>query len=158
MSRIMVYVPDDLYKRAQDRKEQLNFSELFRKALSEKLQMLVRSEVELQDIETSIEEGERGEMLERLRQEKEAYERQGFISGYEGGIWWAKQANYGQLQFYGHQNLSNIDNLPDELRQSVIEEASMSHQINLQAYAEGWFRGVRLFATWVNDQLPVDQA
>ena len=154
MGKFMVYVPDDLYDRAQERKAQLNFSELFRRALSNELQRIEQNQEDIPDLGTRITQEQRAKMLERFRQEKKKLQIDSFTGGYDAGIEWAKKSQYGQLVVYS-RFAPKWDALPEDVRESLITEiVSLLEAIDEESFSDGWFKAVRMFRLWVDDQIP----
>lgn len=155
MAKIMVYLPDELYERADPWKKQLNFSEVFRSALSEKLRAFERGHAEMLEIGSQISAEEKTDMLERLGTEKRQRKAKSYEQAFIHGVSWAKRAHYSELQRLS--SLASVspklDDLPEGVKVGVIEDFAETGAPDLQAYIDGWFKGVDTFGDWVEEQL-----
>ena len=99
-------------------------------------------------------------MLQRFRQEKAKFQRGSYTGGFKDGVTWAQKASYSSMQYYRHIGQPKFDTLPeDESRDVIGEIMGLKEAIDLQMFADGWFKGVRTFGEWVDDQLtPPDES
>ena len=146
MARMMVYVPDPLYNRAQQWKDRLNVSELFQGALAAKLRVFEQADEDSFEVAANVSEEEKAEMLERFKQEKLVLESSSYRYGFNCAIGWAKQAHCSDLTFYVGYDSASFGNLPELVVSEVIREqidskAGIAHH----SLAEGWFRAIKTF-------------
>ena len=104
MPRLNISVPDDLYKRLDEVRDSLNVSAVCQEALRREV---ARREPMPSDVEVTE------EMIERLRSEKEDYERQSRDRGFQVGMEWARRAKYKELQQWGEYEPSRPESLAD---------------------------------------------
>lgn len=120
MAKVTVYVPDDLWHRAQSLGDELNASQVFQAALRAELRRLGRRRHEQADIDALIDvQG----LRKRFTQERaELYRR-----GYELGVKCAGELSYADFRFCGGVgwDTSRIVSglLHDVLRQELIDES-----------------------------------
>jgi hypothetical protein len=88
MARLTISVPDELHRSLERFRDRLNISKICQDALAKeiaKLEQLPRGAFELE------------EMVERLRDEKSAADRQWFAQGVTDGITWTRGAPYPEM-------------------------------------------------------------
>lgn len=88
MARLTISVPDDLRRSLERLRDRINVSKICQEALAKeiaKLEQLPRRALELE------------EMVERLRDEKAAADKQWFAQGVTDGISWTRGASYPEL-------------------------------------------------------------
>ena len=118
MARVNISVPDDLYKRLEEVRDFLNISAVCQEALSREL---ARREHPPEDVEVT------DELIQRLRTEKEDYERESREKGLQIGTEWAKRAKFPQLRQWGEykprspERLASLDTPPYETVEWLYE-------------------------------------
>jgi hypothetical protein len=91
--KVTLSVPHDLYKRIDRRKYSFNLSKIFQKAVSEEIEKKEKFQKLIKEDPTMP------EIIQRLRNEKEADFQDYFQKGEVDGLQWAKAASYSELQF-----------------------------------------------------------
>ena len=102
MARVNISIPDELYGRLEDVRASLNISAVCQEALQRELtrRQPIPEDVELTD-----------EIIERLRSEKETYERESREMGFKVGTEWARRAKFPALRRWGKYKLSPSQDL-----------------------------------------------
>lgn len=92
MAKVTLYVPDDLWKRAQEQSEQVNLSQVFQQALKSEFQRVLRLQ-EQADLDAQLD-------LPTLRKRFSEQQREIFRYGYAAGIEQAQQyMSYADFRF-----------------------------------------------------------
>ena len=111
MPRLNIFVPDDLHENLEKIRDTLNVSAICQDALRREM---ARRQPLTGDIEVTE------EIVERLRSEKEDYERESRDRGFRMGIEWARRAKFSGLRRWGDykpgspERLANLDTPPYE--------------------------------------------
>lgn len=94
--RLNVSVPDDVYVKMQEWKDTLNFSGIFKKAMSEAIEKKEKYKDFKQKTKEAI---NMDTVIERLKKEKSESHKDAFDEGKKDGYEYAKSATYDEFQY-----------------------------------------------------------
>lgn len=140
MARVTVYVPEELWKRVEKVKDEIQLSSLFQSALKQELERL-RSRKEILNLN---EENVWDTLAEKLRKERDLILQENFKRGVEEGINWAKMAAFPILWEYVSNDAVTFNELPDDVQIKISNlEFENPYEIFTDEYAKGWWKGLR---------------
>lgn len=146
--KITLSIPDLLHEKLKEWRTSFNFSKMFQEALTD----AIRRKEEFQ--KRFSEDFDMSEIINRLKQEKLAWEKQYVKKGHAEGFKWAKTAHYEDLlyvlEFDGTYQLISDPRMSvyfDEIYQSInFEKYSNASLVDQeQMFMDGWFKGVMDF-------------
>ncbi|OFZ61042.1 MAG: hypothetical protein A2328_06330 [Bdellovibrionales bacterium RIFOXYB2_FULL_36_6] len=154
--KITLSIPDLLYEKLEEWRASFNFSKLFQDALAEAIQ---RKE----DFQKRISEDfDMADIIKRLRQEKQNWEKKYYTLGKTYGTQWAKIAHYGDLlyvlKFEDTYKLISDSKMSDYFKK-IYETTSLSKNRESspveeeQMFMDGWFKGVMEFWNHIKEKL-----
>lgn len=154
--KITLSIPDMLHEKITEWRSSFNFSKLFQEALTDAIQ----KKEELQ--KKFSEDFELPDIVKRLKQEKQAFERKFFGSGRTEGAKWARSASYQDLLYV--LNYSDTYELIGEDRfKAYFKKIYREYELAKFAAATvvdherqfiiGWFQGVNEFWNAVKEDI-----
>lgn len=142
MPRLNVYIPEELWKKLEEVKDEIQPSSLFQDALKQELQRIASSkEILLIDGEDVWDV-----VAERLRKEKTKLMGDSFNMGVKDGLSWAKTATYVKLlEYASKEENESKEELPEEVFRRVdgfeFEDIN-PFEIMPNEYIKGWWKGL----------------
>lgn len=124
-ARINISVPDELHRELEQFRDRLNISEVCQDALR-------REVVRMQPPDGSLDVTD--DIIDRLRTEKEEFERDSRERGFQTGLEWARRAKFRDLRMWGEREIPSGDQLkrletpPYELVGWLWEEPNFAWQ------------------------------
>jgi predicted CopG family antitoxin len=154
--RITITIPDDLHKRLQVVKENLNVSALCQKAIEQAVRL---EEIKMKDISV------KGKVIERLRLERQKSEEEWFDCGKSDGLKDAEDLSYenfdqlwklyeskNEIERYG--TWIELHLFPEELQEFLQERINeYSPKPIVDTYLAGWIDGVTDFWDEIKDEI-----
>lgn len=154
--KITLSIPDMLHEKLTEWRSSFNFSKLFQEALTDAIQ---KKEALAKRFS---EEFDMPEIIQRLREEKEAWENKFYRSGKRQGMAWARAAHYEDLLYVLHQE-DTYDIIGNERFKDYFEKIYEDHELGRysgeggvdheQKFMDGWFKGVRTFWSEIKEQI-----
>ena len=154
--KVTISIPDMLHEKLEKWRESFNLSKMFQDAVGEAIQ---RKE----DFQKRIREDlDLGQIIERLRREKQQSEGDYLETGKKDGILWAKSAHYDHLRYA--LAWSDLDHaLKDSVLGPYFTEVLTSNHLSgedassrseyLHNYLRGWKQGIESFWTEIKERL-----
>ena len=154
--KITLSIPDFLYEKLAEWRASFNLSKLFQDALADAIQ---RKE----EFQRRISEDfDMAEIIKRLKQEKQNWEKKYYALGKTEGIQWAKIAHYSDLLYVlkfkdtykliydskmseYFKKIYNVSNLPKNRESGPVDDEQM--------FMDGWFKGVLEFWNHIKEKL-----
>ena len=154
--KITLSIPDMLHEKLTEWRSSFNFSKMFQDTLTDAIQ----KKEELQ--KRFSEEFDMPDIVKRLRQEKQTWEKQFFKSGKQQGVKWARSAHYEDLLYV--LNYKDTYELIGHPRfKAYFQRIYETHELGQYAvdglveherkFMDGWFQGVNEFWNEVKEQL-----
>ncbi|MFA5902697.1 MAG: hypothetical protein WC836_02095 [Desulfobacula sp.] len=154
--KITLSIPDFLYEKLEEWRASFNLSKLFQDALAEAIQ---RKE----EFQRRISEDfDMAEIIKRLKQEKQNWEKKYYSLGKTEGIQWAKIAHYSDLlyvlKFKDTYKLIS-DSKMSEYFKKIYDSTNLSKNrasepVNDELmFLDGWFKGVLEFWNQIKEKL-----
>jgi predicted CopG family antitoxin len=154
--RITITIPDDLHKRLQVVKENLNVSALCQKAIEQAVRL---EEIKMKDISV------KGKVIERLRLERQKSEEEWLDCGKSDGLKDAEDLSYenfdqlwklyeskNEIERYG--TWIELHLFPEELQEFLQERINeYSPKPIVDSYLAGWIDGVTDFWDEIKDEI-----
>lgn len=154
--KITLSMPDILYEKLQSWRASFNLSKLFQDALADAIQ---RKE----DFQKRVAEDlDMTEIIRRLKQEKQNWEKKYYSLGIAEGLQWAKLAHYWDflyvLKFDDMYKLLSDTKMCDYFNQiysktGLLEPKETDNSDDKQMFLEGWFKGVKDFWNSIKEKL-----
>ena len=154
--KITLSIPDMLHEKLTQWRSSFNFSKLFQEALTEAIQKKEALQKRFSD------EFDMPEIIQRLREEKEAWENKFYRTGKRQGLKWAKSAHFEDLLYVLHHD-DTYEVVDHENFQTYFQgvyrdyelgkysgESGMEHE---RKFMDGWFQGVRSFWNEIKEQI-----
>lgn len=137
--RITITIPDNLYERLQDVKENLNVSGVCQRAIEQAVQ------IEELKLRTDIPSKEK--VILRLRMEKQEAGAKWKQIGFTDGVEDAQKLSYADLKFFGciddNGRPLELDDISDGwISQERLSQHDDGFYFEWKAYKEGWVEGV----------------
>ena len=154
--KITLSIPDLLHEKLKEWRTSFNFSKMFQEAVTEAIQRKEDFQKRFSD------DFDLPDIIKRLRQEKQLWEKQYFKKGRTEGFRWAKTASYEDLlyvlKFKGTYCLISDPKMSSYFEQIYRSEdfeifsevESVNHE---QLFIDGWFKGVWEFWNQVKEKL-----
>ena len=154
--KITLSIPDMLHEKLTEWRSSFNFSKLFQEALTEAIQKKEALQKRFS------EEFDMSDIVNRLRQEKAAFDDRFFKFGKRQGIRWAKAAHYEDLLhvlhltdtygIIGHEQYKDYFQhiYDDHELGKYSHEGGVDHE---RRFMDGWFQGVRAFWNEIREQI-----
>lgn len=154
--KVTISIPDMLHEKLEKWRESFNLSKMFQDAVSDAIQ---RKE----DFQKRIREDlDLGQIIERLRREKQQSEGDFLETGKKDGILWAKSAHYDQLRYaLAWSDLENA--VKDAVLGSYFSEMLTAKRLRgedsssrgeyLDNYLRGWKQGIESFWAEIKERL-----
>ncbi len=154
--KITLSIPDMLHEKLTEWRSSFNFSKMFQEALTDAIQ----KKEELQ--KRFSEEFDMPDIVKRLRQEKQTWEKQFFNLGKQQGIKWARSAHYEDLLYVlNHEDTYEL--IGHARFKSYFHRIYKTHELGNYAidgvvdherkFMDGWFQGVNEFWNEVKEQI-----
>ncbi len=154
--KITLSVPDFLYEKLEEWRASFNLSKLFQEALAEAIQ-------KKEEFQRRISEDfDMADIINRLKQEKQSWEKKYYALGKTEGIHWAKIAHYSDLlyvlKFTDTYKLIS-DSKMSEYFKKLYDSTNLSKNKDSgpfndqQMFMEGWFKGVLEFWNHIKEKL-----
>ena len=154
--RVTVSIPDMLHEKMEKWRTSFNLSKMFQDAVAEAIQ-------KKEDFQRRLKEDlDMGEIIERLRREKELSEGNYFDQGRQDGLLWARSASYSDilyaLSWEDRENACQDRVLGHFFSQKAARSPRMQPSgdaVNdcLRVYIDGWKKGLDEFWLEVKDKL-----
>jgi hypothetical protein len=154
--KITLSIPDMLHEKVTQWRSSFNFSRLFQEALTEAIQKKEALQKRFSD------EFDMPDIIQRLREEKQAWENKFFRAGKRQGLVWARAAHFEDLLYVlhhedtydliGHENFKTyFQGIYQEYELGKYSgEGGTAHE---HKFMEGWFQGVRSFWNEIKEQI-----
>ncbi len=154
--KITLSIPDFLYEKLEAWRASFNLSKLFQDALAEAIQ-------KKEDFQKRISEDfDMGDIIKRLKQEKQNWEKKYYMLGKAEGVQWAKIAHYGDLlyvlKFNDTYQLISDSKMSDYFNK-IYAAINLSRNPEPGCvddelmFMDGWFKGVMDFWNHIKGKL-----
>ena len=144
--KVTLSIPDDLGVQIDKYRDRINQSAIFAEA--------IRKEIAMMDLKTDL--GDLGAAIDRLRPDREAYEKQHGQLGYAAAVEWAtKKARYAELKEAAKWNGNQATDYADDKNAFFSTHAGIAQYkaqaanpgpFNDKGFILGWFNGCK--AVW----------
>lgn len=146
--KITLSIPDLLYEKLADWRSSFNLSRLFQEALTEAIQKKEEFQKRV------AEDFDMKDIIKRLKQEKQNWEKKYFHLGWAEGLRWARLAHYTELLHV--LNCKDMYQLATdaEMKDYFNHSCPTPDQPNsLSIYMDGWHKGVMEFWNHIKEKI-----
>lgn len=154
--KITLSIPDMLHEKLTQWRSSFNFSKLFQEALTEAIQKKEALQRRFS------EEFDMPEIIQRLKEEKEAWENKFFRAGKRQGLKWARSAHYEDLLYVLHHE-DTYEVVEHDSLKVYFQEIYRDYELGKYSgeggaeherkFMDGWFQGVRSFWNEIKEQI-----
>ncbi len=146
--KITLSIPDLLYEKLADWRSSFNLSRLFQDALTEAIQKKEEFQKRV------AEDFDMADIINRLKLEKQSWEKKYFHLGWTEGLRWARLAHYTELL-----HVLNCENtyqlaVDAEMKDYFNRNCPSPDQPNgLSIFMDGWYKGVLEFWNHIKEKI-----
>ncbi|MDA8136026.1 MAG: hypothetical protein M0T82_15505 [Desulfobacteraceae bacterium] len=154
--KITLSMPDFLYEKLEEWRASFNLSKLFQDALAEAIQRKEEFQKRIS------EDFDMADIIKRLKEEKQNWEKKYYTLGKTEGLQWAKIAHYGDLlyvlKFQDTYKLISDSKMSSYFKKiyeatNLAENRESIPADDEQMFMDGWFKGVLEFWNHIKEKL-----